>query len=214
MFEVTGLPENENGEAVFKMSYNSRTEFNVCYDVKGETRVRMAQHPYSQAGQTWSSWLPLDGDSTYHLNEAAGGAEEECHIDEITRTTQFLRNKHEVCIDGGYVTLFCMFDPAPTGVENHKPGEYSDYEPLSQVLGTKLYEIHQREIAKYDEMVDRLSMAKAMGELDSLRGSAIWGLYLQGNEAQAAIEDNLAESLIGEGKGREMVIRPWMRDRQ
>jgi hypothetical protein len=214
MFEVAGLPQNADGEAVFKMSYNSRTEFNVCYDVKGEARVRMAQHPYGQVGQTWSSWLPLDGDSTYHLNEAAGGAEEECHIDEVTRTPQFLRNKHEVYIAGGYVTLFCMFDPAPTGVENHKPGEYSDYEPLSQVVGTKQYEIHQREIAKYDEMVDRLSMAKAMGELDSFRGSAIWGLCLQGNEAQAAIEDNLAKSLIGEGKGREMVIRPWMCDRQ
>src|SRR5204863_9462523 len=39
MFDVAGLPPNQDGEPVFKMSYNSRTEFNVCYDVEGEARV-------------------------------------------------------------------------------------------------------------------------------------------------------------------------------
>lgn len=210
MFDVAGLPQNEDGEPVFKMSYNSRTEFNVCYDVKGAARVRMAMHPYRGAKQLWGPWLPLDGDSTYHLNEAAGGPEEERHIDEMTRGPQFLRNRHEVYIAEGHVTLFCMFDPAPTGIENHRPGEYSDYEPLSQVLGTKSYETHQREITRYDEMVDRLSMAKASGTLNTLRGTSIWELYLRGREAQAAIESRLAKTVAAEGKGREAVLARWM----
>ena len=210
MFDVAGLPHNEDGEPVFKMSYNSRTEFNVCYEVKGTARVRMAQHPYQETKQLWGPWLPLDGDSTYHLNEAAGSTEEECRIDEVTQTPQFLRNKHEVHIVDGYVTLFCLFDPAPTGVERHRPGEYSDYEPLSQVLGTKLYETHQREIARYDEMVDRLSLAKAMGTLNSLQGTPIWDLYVQGREAQAVIESELAKTLAAEGTGRAQVLAQWM----
>jgi hypothetical protein len=210
MFDVAGLPHNEDGEPVFKMSYNSRTEFNVCYEVKGTARVRMAQHPYKETQQLWGPWLPLDGDSTYHLNEAAGSTEEECSIDKLTQTPQFLRNKHEVHIVDGYVTLFCMFDPAPTGVERHRPGEYSDYEPLSQVLGTKLYETHQREIARYDEMVDRLSLAKAMGTLSTLQGTPIWDLYVQGREAQAVIESELAKALAAEGTGRAQVLAQWM----
>ncbi len=210
MFDVAGLPKNQDGEPVFKMSYNSRTECNVCYDVQGNARVRMAQHPYDASKQVWGPWYPLDGDSTYHLNEAAGSPEEECRINEATRSRQFLRNKHEVHIVDGHVTLFCIFDPAPTGVENHRPGEYSDYEPLSQVLGTRLYETHQREIARYDEMVDRLSLAKAMGALSTLHGTPIWELYLEGREAQAAIESKLARILAAEGNGRERVLARWM----
>jgi hypothetical protein len=209
MFDVAGLPRNEDGEPVFKMSYNSRTEFNVCYDVKGTARVRMAQHPYEAAKQLWGPWFPLDGDSTYHLNEAAGSPEEECRIDEVTQTSQFLRNKHEVYIIVGYVTLFCLFDPAPTGVEHHRPGEYSDYQPLSQVLGTKPYETHRREIARYDEMLDRLSLAKALGELDTLQGTPIWELYLQGREAQAIVEAELVKTLAAEGNGRAQVLARW-----
>jgi len=212
MFDVAGLPGNEDGEPVFKMSYNSRTEFNVCFDVKGFARVRMAQHPYMKTKQLWSPWLLLDSDSTYHLNEAAGSPEEECLIDEKSQTSQFLRNKHEVYIAEGYVSLFCLFDPAPTGIERHRPGEYSDYEPLSYVLGTKQYETHQREIARYDEMVDKLSLAKAMGKLSELHSTPIWQLYLQGRKAQAAIETELAKTLAAEGKGREAVIAAWMQD--
>jgi hypothetical protein len=193
------------------MSYNSRTEFNVCYDVKGTARVRMAQHPYHEAKQLWGPWLPLDGDSTYHLNEAAGSPEEECRIEEASQASQFLRNKHEVHIVNGHVSLFCLFDPAPTGVERHRPGEYSDYEPLSQVLGTKPYETYQQKIAIYDEMVDRLSLAKAMGALSTLHGTPIWELYLRGREAQVAIESELAKTLAAEGNGREQVLAPWMR---
>jgi quercetin dioxygenase-like cupin family protein len=210
MFDVAGLPRNEEGEPVFKMSYNSRTEFNVCYDVKGTARVRMAKHPYLDANQLWGPWLSLDNDSTYHLNEAAGSSEEESRIDEKTHTRQFLRNKHEVHIIDGYVSLFCLFDPAPTGFERHQPGEYSDYEPLSHVLGTDLYETYQREIVRYDEMVDGLSLAKAMGRLKTLNANPLWQLYLQGREAQMAIEADLAKSLSAEGSGRESVLARWM----
>jgi hypothetical protein len=210
MFDVAGLPQNEDGESVFKMSYNSRTECNVCYEVKGAARVRMAQHPYQQTKQLWDPWLALDGDSTYHLNEASGSPEEECRIDEATHAPQYLRNKHEVHIVDGYVTLFCMFDPAPSGMECHIPGEYSDYEPLSQVLGTKLYETFQRENARYDEMLDRLSLAKAMGTLNSLHGTPIWELFVQGRKAQAAIEVELANTLAAAGNGRAQVLAHWM----
>ena len=134
MFDVDGLPKNEDGESVFKMSYNSRTEFNVCYDVKGVARVRMAEHPYKATNQTWIAWQSIDGESTYHLNESAGGPEEESYFDEVTQSQQFLRNKHEVYILDGYVSLFCLFDPAPAGIERHRPGEYSDNEPLSPEL--------------------------------------------------------------------------------
>ena len=210
MFDVAGLPKNEEGEAVFKMSYNSRTECNVCYDVEGAARVRMAQHPYKKSKQLWSSWFPLDGDSTYHLNETAGSPEEECLIDKATGSQQFFRNKHEVHIVDGHVTLCCLFDPAPTGIERHQPGAYSDYEPLSQVLGTPEHETHRANITKYDEMVDRLSVAKALGTLDDLRGSALWALYLQGRGAQAAAESALARTLVADGYSRERVLTRWM----
>ena len=108
------------------------------------------------------------------------------------------------------MSLFCLFDPAPTGIERHRPGEYSYYEPLSHVLGTKQYETHQREIARYDEMVDKLSLAKAMGNLSELHSTPIWQLYLQGRKAQAAIETELAKTLAAEGKGRKRVIAHWM----
>ncbi len=206
MFDVDGLPENEDGEPVFKMSYNSRTEVNVCYDVEGDARVRMAQHPYTETRQSWGPWLRLDGDSTYHLNEAAGGPEEECRIDEATGAPQSLRNKHEVYIAGGHVTLCCLFDPAPTGIERHRPGEYSDYEPLAQVLGTESYETHRREIAGYDEMVSSLSLAKAQGALEAFHGTPVWELYMRGRKAQAAIEAELAKTIAA----RAHVILPWM----
>lgn len=210
MFDVSGLPANEDGEPVFKMSYNSRTECNVCYDVSGIARVRMAKHPYMDVNQPWDPWVTIDGDSTYHLNEPADGRPGDRGIGNAPQAPHFLRNKHEVKIVDGHVTLFCLFDPAPTGVERHRPGEYSDYEPLSQVLGTKRYETQQRELGKYDEMVDRLSLAKAMGVLGTLHQTPLWNLYLQGRQAQGAIESDLANTLADEGRGRDRVIRPWM----
>lgn len=210
MFDVAGLPSNEEGEPVFKMSYNSRTECNVCYDVKGRARVRMAKHPYKEKNQVWGPWHLLDGDSTYHLNEGAGSTEEECVIDETTRTPKFYRNKHEVHIVDGYVSLCCIFDPAPTGVERHRPGEYSDYEPLSQVLGTKEYDKHKLEISRFDEMVDQLSLAKATDSLNTLRETPLWDLYLRGRDTQVAIESALQQKLAAEGGGREQVLGRWM----
>ena len=100
---------------------------------------------------------------------------------QMTRTPQFLRNKHEVHIVDGYVTLFCMFDPAPTGIERHRPGEYSDYEPLSQVLGTKLYETHQREIARYDEMVDQALSRQGDGHIEHAPGNTDLGSIRAGS---------------------------------
>jgi hypothetical protein len=170
----------------------------------------MAQHPYRETNQLWGPWLLLDGESTYHLNEAAGSPEEECRLDEATQTLQTLRNKHEVHIVEGHVSLFCLFDPAPTGIERHRPGDYSDYEPLSQLLGTKPYETYQRENEKYDEMVDRLSLARAIGEPNTLKGTPIWERYLRGREAQVAIEAELAQKLAVEGNGREKILARWM----
>lgn len=210
MFDVSGLPKNEEGESVFKMSYNSRTEVNFCYDVQGVARVRMAQHPYRSSKQIWNPWLALDGDSTYHLNEAAGGPEEECLLDVHTQTPTTWRNKHEVLILDGYVSLFCMFDPAPIGIEQHQPGEYTDYEPLSQVIKSKSYEIFSNEITRYDEMLDALSLARATNTLQAWQGTPVWALYLQGRKAQAAIEKRLANSLAREGNGRERVLARWL----
>jgi hypothetical protein len=210
MFDVSGLPNNEDGQPVFKMSYNSRTEVNVCYDVQGSGQVRMALHPYRETKQHWGPWITLDGDSTYHMNEAAGGPEEERRFDEATQNWQTFRNKHEIYITGGYVSLFCMFDPAPAGIERHRPGEYSDYEPLAQVLGTKAYENYTLELAQYDEMVDQLSMARAMGTLDALHGTPVWKLYESGRKAQAAIETKLVESLIAASNQRKQILARWM----
>lgn len=210
MFDVTGLPKNEEGESVFKMSYNSRTEFNVCYDVKGIARVRFAQHPYRNTNQPWSPWFSLDSESTYHLNEAAGSRDEECHIEAATNTRKYLRNKHEVFIIDGHVTLFCLFDPAPTGIERHRPGEYSDYEPLSCVLASGSYERHKQEIERYDEMVDQLSIAEAKGALNCCLGTPAWELYTHGIRTQSAIESNLLNVMQSNCPSRENVIAPWM----
>lgn len=211
MFDVSGLPPNADGESVFKMSYNSKTEINVCHDVVGEARVRMARHPYAGADQAWDPWCPLDGQSSYHLNEAADGPEVESFLDELSKTRRTLRNKHEVRIADGHVSLFCLFDPAPTGIERHRPGEYSDYEPLAQVIGRSDYETYRREIELYDAMVDTLSLARARGELEAQRRTPLWELYERGRDAQIAIEGRLCETLHAEGAGRDRVLERWMR---
>jgi hypothetical protein len=158
----------------------------------------------------WDPWIALDGDTTYHLNEVAGGSDEECRIDPSTNRPEYVRNKHEVHIANGYVSLICVFDPAPTGIEHHRPGEYSDYEPLSRVVGTELYQRHRRDISPFDEMVERLSRAKAEGMLPAFQGTALWELYERGREAQASIEADLHRSLEAEGRARQNIIRPWM----
>ncbi|MBL9026551.1 MAG: hypothetical protein JNL21_30415 [Myxococcales bacterium] len=188
MFDVAGLPTNDEGEPVFKMAYTSRTEFNVCYDVTGHARVRM-----SGSDGAWGPWQTLDGESTYHLDEApeADGK---------------VRNKHEISAVGGYVTLFCAFDPAPTGIERHRPGEYSDYEPFHVVAERPEHAAHQARIGRYDEMVDTLSLAKARGELDSRKNDALWQLYEAGRAAQRMQE----EGLIASARDRASVLASWI----
>jgi hypothetical protein len=52
------------------------------------------------------------------------------------------------------------------------------------------YEMQRWKIARFDEMVDRLSLAKIEGELYNLHATPIWELDLRGQEAQTAIEKN------------------------
>ncbi len=172
----------------------------------------MARHPYRDVGQEWGPWLPVDNESTYHVNEASRGDEEERWVDHATGEERNARNKHEVHIADGHVTLFCLFDPAPTGFEKHRPGVYSDYEPLTAVLGTKRYEAYMRDLVRFDEMLDALSLAQARGELRALRGSPTWRLYEQGRQAQVAHESALLEKLASEGAGRDRVVAPWLTD--
>ncbi len=202
MFDTEGLLPNQDGEPVFKMSYNSRTEFNVCYDVKGDARVRRAVHPYTAEKQVWQPWLAIDGDTTYHLDEPSGGAEEE----KVAGGT--LRNRHEVYALGGHVTLLCLFDPAPTGVERHRPGEYSDYEPLASIP-SELLSRHREASQRFDTMVDTLSLAKARG---AEAPAELERLYRAGLGAQRRIEAALVQSLRQEGVGRERVLAPWLVD--
>jgi len=203
MFDTEGLLPNQDGEAVFKMSYNSRTEFNLCYDVKGDARVRFAEHPYRDDGQLWGPWLVIDGDSTYRLDEARGGPEEE------RAPSGTLRNKHEVYALGGHVTLVCLFDPAPTGVERHRPGEYSDYEPLGNIPREHLAR-HLDACKKFDEMIDVLSLAKARGALEEQRQTELYRLYEAGLSAQHKIESELCAKLRSEGLGRERALATWL----
>ena len=44
-----------------------------------------------------------------------------------------------------------------------------------------------------------------------LKRAPEWELYLQGKEAQRAIEAELAAALRGEGQGRERIIARWAR---
>ena len=106
-----------------------------------------------------------------------------------------------------------LIDPSPTGTEKHRTGEYSDYEPLSSTLKSPKYEAQLSDMVKYDQMVDRLSMAKAIGELSDFFGTAIWEKYLQGRAEQIVVETKLKGSLSAEGKLRERVIAQWMQSK-
>jgi uridine kinase len=49
-----------------------------------------------------------------------------------------------------------------------------------------------------------------MGALSTLHETPIWDLYVQGLEAQAVIESELAKTLAAEGTGRAQVLAQWM----
>jgi hypothetical protein len=203
MFDAHGLPVNDEGSPVFKMSYNHRTEPNVCYDVQGNARVRMAEHPYSQS-QSWGPWQQLSGEGTYHLCEDVDVAEKIwANGKEVPR-----RNKHEVQIVDGHVSLMCMHNPGCTGAERHSEGEYSGYGDLSEVLGTTAHLEHLERIKPFDLVIDALSLAVALGEdPTSLRE---WSQYQEGLGCQRAFEAGLLETLRLEGHGREQILASWV----
>jgi hypothetical protein len=207
MFDVEGLPLNQEGVPVFKMSYNFRTEPNVCYEVLGEASVRLAQHPYGDSEQSWGAWQTIDSETTYHLNEDAGHSEWR----QVSGSRKPLRNKHEIRISGGHVSLMCMHDPAPTGAECHATGEYSEYGDLAKTLGTPEHIEHLRILAPMDAMVDTLSMAKARGE-DAPKTGPTHKLFRDGLDAQLALESKMKRQLLGEARGRETILQRWMLD--
>ncbi len=205
MFGVQGLPTNEEGIPVFKMSYNYRTEPNLCYDVQGKARVRLARHPYLPQGQVWEPWQPLDNETTYHLDESPQQVEwVGSGNDKKPR-----RNKHEVHIDGS-VTLFCAFDPAPTGAEKHRPGDYSDYGPLEEVLGTPESEQRLALHRELDPIVDALSWSEACGERPEVAHPKFFATFQKGLDEQRRLETALLERLIEEKSPRAEIVRRWM----
>ncbi|MGR9106626.1 MAG: hypothetical protein ACU843_06800 [Gammaproteobacteria bacterium] len=211
MFDTTGLPSNVEGKPVFKMSYDNQTEPNVVYDVGGKASVRMARHPYVMADeQVWDPWADLNGATTYYLNEGAHGTEIEWHLDPVTRERYSLRNRHEVFIEtGSHVSLCCLFDPAPTGLETHQPGEYSSYTPVAKTLGTPEYARYLEQMAPLDEMVNTLSLLEARGQLEEAGQLPEWTLYESTLHAQLDKEETLSNQLKNEGNGREKIIEPW-----
>ncbi len=204
-FDVDGLPWNGEGVPVFKMSYNFRTEPNVCYEARGEATIRLALHPYSDGGQSWGPYQVIDGERTYHLSESA--AESEWREEAGGRRP--FRNKHEVRIVGGHVSLMCMHDPAPTGAESHAAGEYSEYGDLSKILKTPEYQRFLEGLAPLDSMVDVLSVATARSD-DDMESLPEWNQYQTGLATQRAMELAMEKELVREGHGRERILREWM----
>ncbi len=199
MFDVTGLPPNEEGMPVFKMSYDFRTEPNFCYAVEGDARVRFAEHPYRARGQRWLDWQALDGDTTYHLAEPPDAAEQV----ETEAGLRPRRNKHEIYIDGGYVSLMCMHSPAPTGAETHAAGEYSSYGDEKKVIGTPAHTRLIEEMRPLDEMVNALSLARVTGQ--DVREHQQWATYEQGLEYLQLHQARLLDAF----PARRSVLERW-----
>ena len=211
MFDVNGLPLNEDGLPVFKMQYDYQTEANVCYDVAGEARVRMAHHPYKDEGQEWSQWKLLGNDTTYYLNEDSQSSDVEWHVNPETGERSSKRNKHEVYIpEGGYVSLCCLFDPGPTGSEKHMPGKYSSYQDVNKIIGTESYQKHLKALIPFDEMVQKLSLLKAQGLLNENDENPKWTSYQRGLENQIKLESELVQQLRNENRGRDAVVLKWI----
>ncbi len=208
MFDTSGLPRNHEGMEVFKMSYDYQSEVNVVYDVKGSARVRFADHPYSAAPQqTWSHWSNLDGVTTYCLNESASDSCVEHYTDEKTGRDGCRRNRHEIYIEpGGHVSLCCLFDPGPTGLETHKPGDYSSYGPVAEVLQSKAYAEFLESNAAMDEMVQALSLARAASPDTRLDDTAHWQLY---QSAIATALDTEERMVCNAGVERKDIIDAW-----
>ena len=210
MFDVNGLPENSEGRSVFKMSYDNQSEVNVCFDVSPGAEVRMACHPYSDEDQKWGPWQPLDNHTTYYLNETSYGSEVEWHYHREMKTRFSRRNKHEVFVpEGGSVSLCCLFDPAPTGMERHSPGEYSAYEHIRNIIHTEAYSRYLKALAPYDKMVDELSLKKALFGSTELEKSGLWQLYRQGLDYQMHLESELIRQLREDKSGRDKVVMRW-----
>jgi len=211
MFDVNGLPPNDDGLPVFKMQYDNQTEANVCYDVAGDSKVRMALHPYADRGQKWGDWQRVGNDSTYYLNEATNSSEVEWHTNPDNGEKLSSRNKHEVYIpEGGYVTLCCLFDPGPTGNEKHMPGKYSAYQDVKKVIGTEVYQQYLSSLLPFDEMVDKLSLLKAQGLLNGIDKDPLWNCYEEGRKNQLRLESQLMQQLQSERRGRDSVVLKWI----
>ncbi len=211
MFDVKGLPPNDDGISVFKMSYDNQTEPNVCYDVVGKSQVRMAKHPYKEKGQEWDDWQLLDNNTTYYLNEDENGSDVEWHTNPETGERFSKRNKHEVYIpEGGHVSLCCLFDPAPTGTEKHLPGKYSSYQHVSKIIGTEMYQQHLKTLTVIDKMVDKLSILKAQELPGKTNTDPIWDRYHTGLKNQMKLESHLIQQLRKENQDRHTVVTRWI----
>jgi len=155
----------------------------------------------------------VDKNTLYYLNETHDGEEIEWHNDESTYENLALRNRHEVSIDkGGSATLICLFDPAPTGLEKHLPGEYSSYTPVSKILGTEAYDKFLEDVKPQDEMMDTLSLLEAEGDLneEAIRETKIWNIYQSCLKKKIGDDKELYERLKADRDGREKIIWPWM----
>jgi hypothetical protein len=208
MFDTQGLPPNHDGRSVFKMSYDHQTEVNVVYDVKNQAAVRFAAHPYTEpSAQSWSDWHSLDGNTTYYLNECADGPEIERHTEAVSGKERCLRNRHEIFIaPGGHVSLCCMFDPGPTGLETHQPGEYSAYAPVAAIVGTKEHRDFVASVAPADDIVRSLSLAEARNGGVPDRSSPKWKEYESAlNHAKESEEHLIRDS----EEERRAIMASW-----
>lgn len=208
MFDTCGLPPNTDGVEVFKMSYNYQSEVNVVYDVGDNARVRFARHPYGDSkSQRWGEWFTLDGETTYYLNESADGDEVETRVDEVTGREETLRNKHEVYIGAGsHVSLCCLFDPGPTGLETHQPGEYSSYSPVADTVVTPKYRAFLKAVKPIDAMVRSLSLERARDPDRSLAHLPAWSIY---EEQLEEARNAQAKIIRSEAEGREAIVERW-----
>ncbi len=208
MFDTNGLPSNIDGEDVFKMSYDYQTEVDVVYEVVRGARVRFAKHPYSTPdNQKWSQWSKIDGETTYYLNESADGNSIERHISPNSGRESCFRNRHELFIqEEGHVSLCCMFDPGPTGLETHQPGEYSSYQPVADTLRDSHYQDFLKSVEPVDEMIRTLSLRIAQDTNADLTALPQWRVYLVSMEDCLSDQANM---VLNEGKRRKTIIDPW-----